>query len=930
MNGLTIEPHEYATMTTIPPSPFILVDGSSYLFRAYHALPPLSNSKGQPTGAIYGVISMLKKLMIEYTPSKMAVIFDSKEKNFRHALYEPYKANRTIMPDELQVQIAPLHALIKAMGIPLMVVPGVEADDVIGTLAKQATQAGLFTLISTGDKDFAQLVSDEHIMLINTMSNTLFDRQRVIEKFEVSPELMVDYLSLIGDSVDNVPGIPKVGPKTAVKWLNTYQSLDNLIAHADEIPGKVGENLRDNLSLLPLYKELVTIQTDADIPMNIRQNLEYFTLTPSNSAELMTLYAELEFKNWLKALDNTEVQNTGVHETPSTSSMPSTYTPHNADYETVLTTARLEYWIKRLQEANLFALDIETTHLNYMSAEIVGISFAIQPHQAVYLPFSHDYMGAPLQLTREFVLSQLKPLLENPTLLKVGQNIKYTLEVLENHDIDLQGIAFDTLLESYILNSTSGRHNMDTLATRVLHYKTISYESVAGKGVKQLPFNQVPLEIAGPYAAESADIILQVHHAQWSKLSILPKQKKVFENIEMPLIPVLARMERKGVLIDAKRMAEHSIELQQHLQKLENEICILAGQPFNINSPKQLQEILFVKLGLPMLEKTPGGQPATSEPVLQELAHTYALPKLILQYRSLSKLKSTYTDALLTQIHFQTGRIHPCYQQTVTATGRLSCSDPNLQNIPIRSLEGRKIRAAFIAPPGKKIVAADYSQIELRIMAHLSQDAGLLHAFTQQTDIHKSTASEVFGVSLEAVSSEQRRKAKIINFGLMYGMSIFGLAKQLDLSQEEAQTTLDRYFNCFPGVKHFMEKTKREAFEQGFVETLTGRRLYLPELHSNKMTIRKGAERAAINAPMQGTNADIIKLAMIQLDRWILEEKLDMHMIMQVHDELVFEIEESAIPLGIAKIREIMENVVKLSVKLEVNIGVGDNWEAAH
>lgn len=909
-------------MAIIPPSPFILVDGSSYLFRAYHALPPLSNSKGQPTGAIYGVINMLKKLMVDYKPEKMAVVFDSKEKNFRHALYEPYKANRTTMPDELQVQIAPLHAIIEAMGIPLIIIPGIEADDIIGTLAKQATKANLFTLISTGDKDFTQLVSDDHIMLINTMSNTLYNREQVLKKFELPPERMIDYLSLIGDSVDNIPGVPKVGPKTAVKWLNTYESLDNLIAHANDIPGKVGEHLRDSLTLLPLYKALVTIETNADIHMNIHENPAFFVLKPAQTPKLRQLYIELEFKNWLQNLSHVET----IH-TDAESAEP---IKTNAHYEIILTQESLTQWIKRLEKTALFSFDIQASALNYMSAEIIGISFAIQAHEAAYIPMMHEYMGAPTQLMHDQVLSQLKPLFEDPTRFKIGKNIKYTLEVLANYDIHLNGIAYDILLESYILNSTAGEHHLEAMAKRMLNITTLSHEDIAGKGVKQIPLNQVSIETAGPYAAEHADIILQLHQYLWPHLNQLPKQKKVFEDIEMPLIPVLARMERAGVKVDTQKLADHSLELNHSMQALEHQIFALSNQPFNINSPKQLQEILFMQLGLPVIEKTPSGQPSTSEAVLQELALTYPLPQLILNYRSMSKLKSTYTDTLPTQIFKNTGRIHTSYHQTITATGRLSSSNPNLQNIPIRGTEGRKIRAAFIAAPGKKMVAADYSQIELRIMAHLSQDAGLLHAFRENLDVHQSTASQVYGVALDKVNEEQRRCAKIINFGLMYGMSVFGLAKQLNLSQEEAKITVERYFSCFPGVKHFMEKTKKEAFDQGYVETIIGRRLYLPELKSAKMAIRRGAERAAINAPMQGSNADIIKLAMINIDQWILKQAVDIRMIMQVHDELVFEMDESLVANAVENIQGIMENVVKLSVPLQVNVGIGDNWEAAH
>lgn len=872
-------------MAIIPDTPFVLVDGSSYLFRAYHALPPLTNSKGQPTGAIYGVINMLKKIMGEYKPQHMAMVFDSKEKNFRHALYEPYKANRVVMPDELQCQIAPLHALIKAMGIPLIIMPGVEADDVIGTLAKQATTAGLFTLISTGDKDFTQLVSDEHLVLINTMSNTIYNKEQVIKKFEVPPELMIDYLSLIGDSVDNIPGIPKVGPKTAVKWLHSYQSLDNLIQHADEITGKVGQYLRDNLSLLPLYKELVTIKTDVKLNVSLQDDLEFFTLKNPDKEALKELYTELEFKTWLQILNK-----------PAPIVTTHSRAPH---YETLSTQSQFEHWLLILQKTPLFAFNTHTTDVHYMSAEVVGISFATTQHQATYVSFND-------QLPRDFVLEKLKPLLEDPAKLKIGHNFKYDLEVLANHNIHLNGITYDTLLESYIVNSTAGLHTLEALSKRLLHYQTT------------------------PEVAERAALALQLHDILWPDLCASPKQQHVFQTIEMPLIRVLARMERTGVLIDVPTLQHQGIVLEKRIHELETDIFSYADQTFNINSPQQLQEILFTKLGFPTVEKTPTGQPSTSESVLQELALTYPLPKLILEYRSMTKLKSTYIDALPIQINSQTGRIHTSYQQAITTTGRLSCTHPNLQNIPIRSIEGRKIRSAFIASSGKKIVSADYSQMELRIMAHLAEDSGLQHAFAQGMDIHTSTASGIFGIPMSQVTTQQRSEAKAINFGLMYGMSVFGLAKQLGIAQKEAQKTVERYFSCFPGVKIFMEKTKHEAFELGYVETIMGRRLYLPELKSHNMSIRRGAERAAINAPMQGTNADIIKLAMIQIDEWITTEQLDIHMVMQVHDELVFEIHESLLDSAVAKIQKIMENVIQLSVKLEVNIGIGDNWEAAH
>jgi DNA polymerase-1 len=927
-------------MAIVPKNPFILVDGSSYLFRAYHALPPLTTAKGLPTGAIYGVVNMLRKLINTYHPEKMAVVFDSKEKNFRHALYEPYKANRTVMPDELQHQIEPLHAIIQAMGLPLVVIPGIEADDIIGTLAEQAKASGLFTLISTGDKDFAQLVCEE-IFLINTMSDDIFDRTRVIEKFEVPPEQIIDYLTLIGDTVDNVPGIPKVGPKTAVKWLQTYGSLQEIVVNAADIPGKVGENLRETIDQLPLFKELVTIKVHLPIEYKVAD----FTPQKRDVEKLKILFSELEFKAWLKNLNEFETEQASEtvkkeiknSHTEIRSSAPveqqkpiEKHAEKLAAYETILEKSVFEKWLKKLKNSALFAFDTETTSLDYMLAEIVGVSFAVTPGEAAYLPLAHDYMGAPVQLNREWVLEQLRPLLEDKKQQKVGHNLKYDSEVLANHGIMLQGIAFDTMLESYVLDSTATRHDMNTLAERHLHYKPVPFEAVAGKGVKQITFNQVPLESAAFYAAEDADVTLKLHQTFWPLLQQLPKQKIVFETIEMPLVPVLVRMERGGVLIDAEYLAAQSVALGKRLVEIETEAYQMAGQSFNINSPKQLQEILYTQLKCPVLEKTPTGQPSTAESVMQQLAENYPLPKVILEYRSLSKLKSTYTDKLPQQINPKTGRIHTSYHQATTSTGRLSSSDPNLQNIPIRTALGRKIRGAFIAPTGYKIVSADYSQIELRIMAHMSQDPGLLKAFSMGDDVHQSTAAAVFGVNLAAVTPDQRSRAKAINFGLMYGMSAFGLAKQLGISRGDAEKQVALYFTCFPGVKVFMEGIRKRALEEGFVETLTGRRLYLPDLKSSYVATRHAAERAAINAPMQGTNADIIKLAMIQLDQWIVQDSLDIRMIMQVHDELVFEVSEKILENALSSIKTVMETVLPLSVPLKVGIGVGDNWDEAH
>jgi DNA polymerase-1 len=909
-------------MAQIPCNPFILVDGSSYLFRAFHALPPLTNSKGQPTGAIYGVVNMLRRLLNDYHPSHMVVIFDSKEKNFRHALFHEYKANRSVMPDELQQQLEPLYGLIQSLGIPLVIVPGIEADDIIGTLARQAKKRGLFTLISTGDKDFAQIVDDKTV-LINTMSGDILDRGRVIEKFEVPPEQIIDYLALIGDTVDNVPGVPKVGPKTAVKWLETYGSLEEIVHNAEKITGKIGENLRGTLDKLPLYKKLVTIDTEIVFPFE----LDNFSLKAADNSSLEKWFAELEFKTWLRDLKGHE-GNTPLAEASSV--IPANPIKETA-YDIILTEADFKQWLEKLENAELFAFDLETTSLDYMNAEIVGISFAVAPSVAAYVPVAHDYLGAPQQLSRDWVLEALRPLLEEEKRKKIGHNIKYDLEVLANYGIALQGIAFDTMLESYVLNSTASRHDMDSLAERHLNYKTITYEEVTGKGSKQITFNEVALEHAGFYAAEDADITLRLHLNLWPKFNKINSLKRVFETLEMPLVPVLAQMERTGVLIDVEMLKAQSEVLAIRLEALEEAAYAIAGKRFVLNSPKQLQEILFTELKMPIIEKTPTGQPSTSESVLQELAaEDFPLPKIILEYRSLSKLKSTYTEKLPLQVNHNTGRVHTSYHQAITTTGRLSSSNPNLQNIPVRTEEGRKIRSAFIASPGYKIAAFDYSQIELRILAHLSKDAGLLHAFSAGDDIHRSTASMVFGVKLAEVTAEQRRRAKAINFGLMYGMSAFGLARQLSVSQKEAEEHMKEYFNCFPGVKAFMESIRQQALEQGYVETLFGRRLYLPDLQAKNMARRKAAERAAVNAPMQGTNADIIKRAMINLQKWINENNLEIKMIMQVHDELVFEIKEALIETAVPEIRNRMETIATLSVKLQVGVGVGNNWDEAH
>jgi DNA polymerase-1 len=903
----------------------ILVDGSSFLFRAYHAIPPLTNANGEPTNAIYGVSNMLRKLIADYHRDYITVVFDASGKTFRNELYDQYKAHRPPMPDDLRVQIEPLHNLIRAMGLPLIIESGVEADDVLGALARHAEQQGYDVIISTGDKDMAQLVTD-HIILENTMSNTRMDIQGVIDKFGVRPEQIIDYLALIGDTVDNIPGVPKVGPKTAAKWLEQYQSLENLIAHANEIGGKIGENLRASLDQLPLSKQLTTIKCDLDLPYGI----EDLKQQPMDKAELRNLLAELGFSSWLKTLDTPSA-------TPKTAAVaaepaPAEDKPAKIDskYETILTKQHFNDWLARLEKAELFAFDTETTSLDYSKAQVVGVSFAVTPGKAAYVPLAHDYPGAPDQLDRIEILEQLRPLLENPHKAKLGQNLKYDMHVLANHGIVLQGIAHDTMLESYVLNSTATKHNMDDLAKEYLGVETIHYEDVAGKGAKQIGFQDVSIEQAAPYAAEDADITLQLHQVLSAKLAQQPKLLELYTEMEVPLISVLARIESNGVLIDAAMLAQQSLELSSKLISLEQHAHDLAGKTFNLGSPKQIQDILYDQQKLPVLKKTPKGQPSTEESVLQELALDYPLPKLILEYRSLSKLKSTYTDKLPQQVDGQTGRIHTSYHQAIAATGRLSSSDPNLQNIPIRSEEGRKIRQAFIAPEGKKIVAADYSQIELRIMAHLSADEGLLKAFSEGQDVHRATAAEVFGVAPEQVTTDLRRSAKAINFGLIYGMSSFGLAQQLGLSRSQAQSYIDLYFARYPGVLNYMNRIREQAREQGYVETLFGRRLYLPEINARNAARRQYAERTAINAPMQGTAADIIKRAMIAADRWLYKDKPAAKMIMQVHDELVFEIAEDQLDDCAANIRTIMCAAADLGVPLIVDIGIGSNWDEAH
>ncbi len=918
----------------------ILVDGSSFLFRAYHAVPPLTNANGEPTNAVYGVSNMLRKLIADYHSDYITVVFDAPGKTFRNELYDQYKAHRPPMPDDLRVQIAPLHKLIRAMGLPLIIEPGVEADDVLGALAQHAEQQGYDVIISTGDKDMAQLVT-EHIILENTMSNTRMDIQGVIDKFGVKPEQIVDYLALIGDTVDNIPGVPKVGPKTAAKWLEQYQTLESLIAHADKIAGKIGENLRASLDYLPLSKQLTTIKCDLDLPYGI----DDLKQQPMDRAELKDLLAELGFSSWLKALDTSTVNNLGpdkVKSAPAAAALTDLVPIEEGDsanlpgttgtqlYETILTEEHFNEWLERLDKADLFAFDTETTSLDYSKARIVGVSFAVTPGFAAYLPLAHDYTGAPDQLDRTEVLEKLRPLLENPNQPKLGQNMKYDMHVLANHGIVLAGIAHDTMLESYVLNSTATKHNMDDLAKEYLGVSTIHYEDVAGKGAKHIGFQKVPIEQAAPYAAEDADITLQLHRVLNAKLAQQPKLLELYTEMEVPLISVLTRIEDNGVLIDTGMLAQQSLELSSQIISLEQHAHDLAGQVFNLGSPKQIQDILYDKQNLPVLKKTPKGQPSTEESVLQELALNYPLPKLILEHRSLSKLKSTYTDKLPQQVDSKTGRIHTSYHQAVAATGRLSSSDPNLQNIPIRSKEGRKIRQAFIAPQGRKIVAADYSQIELRIMAHLSADDGLLKAFSNGEDIHRATAAEVFGVAPEQVTTDLRRSAKAINFGLIYGMSAFGLAQQLGLPRNQAQAYIDLYFARYPGVKNYMDSIREQAREQGYVETLFGRRLYLPEINSRNAARRQYAERTAINAPMQGTAADIIKRAMIAADRWLYQDQPDAKMIMQVHDELVFEIAQEQMEECTRTIRTLMCAAADLDVPLLVEIGIGNNWDEAH
>lgn len=929
-------------MAQIAENPLILVDGSSYLYRAYHAFPPLTNSGGEPTGAMYGVLNMLKSLLVQYQPTHVAVVFDAKGKTFRDALFENYKSHRPPMPDDLRAQIEPLHEMVKAMGLPLLAVSGVEADDVIGTLALEAEKQGRAVLISTGDKDMAQLVTP-NITLINTMNNTVLGPEEVEEKFGVPPSLIIDFLAMMGDSSDNIPGVPGVGEKTAQALLQGLGSMQSIYDNLDKVADltfrgakSMAAKLEQNRDVAFLSYQLATIKTDVALELSSEQ----LTVNEPDVDALQALFARFEFKRWISDLQEGKWLQGRKNNTRAQKALPEEVAPAVAEtvsvlssdgYVTILDDVTFEAWLEKLKAADLFAFDLETDALDTLSANIVGISFAVAPGEAAYLPVGHDYLDAPDQLDRAEVLARLKPLLEDGNAAKVGQNLKYDRGVLKNYDIELNGIKYDTMLESYCLNSVGGKHDMDSLAARWLNHKTVTFEEIAGKGKNQLTFNQIALEQAAHYAAEDADVTLQLHLKMWEKLSQQAGPKHVFSEIEMPLVRVISRIERNGVLIDPSILAKHSQELTSRLAELEQKAHELAGEPFNLSSTKQLQTILFEKQGIKPTKKTPGGAPSTSEEVLAELALDYPLPKVILEHRGLSKLKSTYTDKLPLMINPHSGRVHTSYHQAVTATGRLSSTDPNLQNIPVRNEEGRRIRQAFIAGQDKRIVAADYSQIELRIMAHLSQDKGLLDAFAHGEDIHRATAAEVFGVALSKVSGEQRRSAKAINFGLIYGMSAFGLSRQLNIGAGEAKKYMDLYFERYPGVLRYMEKTRAMAADKGYVETLDGRRLWLPDINASNAIRRKAAERAAINAPMQGTAADIIKRAMIAVDGWLQDQNTDeVKMIMQVHDELVFEIHRDAVDRASEKIRQLMEGSMKLDVPLQVEVGVGDNWDQAH
>ncbi|EGQ9112305.1 TPA: DNA polymerase I [Vibrio alginolyticus] len=928
-------------MASIPENPLILIDGSSYLYRAFHAYPGTMSNGEIPTNAVYGVVNMLRSMMRQFASERIAVVFDAKGKTFRDDMYAEYKANRPPMPDDLRCQIEPLHNVIRAMGLPLICVPGVEADDVIGTLAYQASQKGMPVLISTGDKDMAQLV-DDNITLINTMTNVVMDREGVVEKFGIPPELIIDYLALMGDKVDNIPGVPGVGDKTATALLQGIGGLTKLYENLDDIAGlgfrgskTMAKKLIDNKENAMLSYELATIKLDVEL----EETPESLLKAEPNKDELVKLYGQLTFKSWLNELleggsgsvEAVELAGSSQASSSQAEMETSAVTIDRSQYETILDKETFNAWLDKLQTAELFAFDTETDNLDYMLANLVGLSFAVDEGIAAYVPVAHDYLDAPEQLDRDWVLEQLKPILEDAAKAKVGQNLKYDASVLARYDIELKGIKHDTMLESYIYNSVGGKHDMDSLALRFLQHSCISFEQIAGKGKNQLTFNQIELEQASPYAAEDADVTLRLHNRLFANIEQDESLKTVYEEIEMPLVPVLSRIERTGVFIDEMKLSAQSVEITARLDELEKKAYEIAEQEFNMNSPKQLQAILFEKMGLPVVKKTPSGTPSTNEEVLQELALDYPLPKLILEYRGLAKLKSTYTDKLPKMINPSTGRVHTSYHQAVTATGRLSSTDPNLQNIPIRNEAGRRIRQAFVAPSGHKILAVDYSQIELRIMAHLSGDQALLNAFRDGKDIHAATAAEIMGVSIEDVSSEQRRRAKAVNFGLIYGMSAFGLAKQLGIPRGEAQTYMDTYFERYPGVMQYMEDTRSTAADKGYVETIFGRRLHLPEIKSRNGMRRKAAERAAINAPMQGTAADIIKKAMLLVDLWIQEEGNGrVKLLMQVHDELVFEVEESSLSEIESKVQKLMESAAELKVPLVAEAGHGDNWDQAH
>jgi DNA polymerase-1 len=925
--------------------PVVLVDGSAYLYRAFHAMPPLTNAKGQPTGAIYGVVNMLRRLLSDYQPEVMVVVFDASGKTFRDDIYAEYKANRASMPDDMRTQIKPLYSIVEKMGFPLVIIEGVEADDVIGTLSVQATAAGLKTVISTGDKDMAQLVN-EHVTLVNTMTNTVMDVQGVMDKFGVKPSQIIDYLTLVGDTSDNIPGVPSCGPKTAVKWLAAHETLKVVIENAESVKGKIGEKLRDSIAHLPMSQDLATIRLEVKLPKPLRE----LAMGEPDREGLVELYKELEFKTWsrelaegLSPLGKSGKGDSGVSEKgdggvskvdgaalDGAATTAATADSVNREYETITTLDALDEWIEKLEQAELFAFDTETTSLDYMKAEVVGVSFAIDDGKAAYVPLTHDYEEAPVQLDRQVVLDRLKPLLEGDKRNLVGQHIKYDINVLRNHGVELVNVAHDTMLESYVLNSTATRHNMDALADKYLGVSTIKFEDVAGKGKKQLTFNQIDIDIASPYAAEDADITLRLHKVLWPKLEAEPTLKALYLDVELPSLHALSHIEYTGVRIDAEMLEKQGASIATTIARVKAEAFEDAGREFNLGSPKQIGEIFFEEKQFPIIRKTPKGQPSTAEDVLEQLAIDYPLPRLILQHRSLTKLMSTYIEKLPLQINPATNRVHTSYNQAIASTGRLSSTDPNLQNIPVRTEEGRRIREAFIAEPGYRLLAADYSQIELRIMAHLSGDAGLVTAFEQSLDVHKATAAEVFGVSLDAVDSDQRRSAKAINFGLIYGMSAFGLAKQLDIGRGEAQQYINLYFERYPGVKAYMDDTRALAKEQGYVETVYGRRLYLPDINARNAQMRNYAERTAINAPMQGTAADIIKRAMISVDNWLRAENIDARIIMQVHDELVLEVKAGELESVGEQVQRIMIEAATLRVPLEVDVGIGNSWEEAH